>query len=476
MSHAESLPVVFIDNELQHVNKHTNKSLEEKKLKTQCNLAILSHAQCARFGGHNQQASAATVQHQQERDRIQQEHFNREGNIAYFQHIGITPSLDITRTGALRPALRANAQRIQLLHAATLLQGIVRRRLVRASTAGTRLRIEAVLEQLELIRMRHAVRHSHSQRSVLQCVAATTIQRAWRRRGVRLALQQVPANKLVQSTSQVVRGCVSFFKSCVQQASKVLTRVSDAPALAMGTVATITHFISASRQLQQQIKARQQAVIAVQATVRRRLAKAQHNCSVKGWRHCVPLTDRMIQGYTLAQLVKCSREAVTLQPACEPVAGVSIFTKRQAPTTNGGWQGLVCPKDTTDQYSSAQRFRTVNGSLTSLHTAYDPETMQYDPKKMPSQHRGFIRLSNADQWLSVKILVDTGSQQPNLIATRCAQKIRCQLQQPTQGAASQAGGVILTTEEVRDLQLAINDGAVTQIFYNRHFRLRYYFG
>jgi hypothetical protein len=152
----------------------------------------------------------------------------------------------------------------------------------------------------------------------------------------------------------------------------------------MGTVATITHFISASRQLQQQIKARQQAVIAVQATVRRRLAKAQHNCSVKGWRHCVPLTDRRIQDYTLAQLVKCSREAMTIQPACEPVAGVSIFTKRQAPTTNGGWQGLVCPKDTTDQYSSAQRFRTVNGSLTSLHTANDPETMQYDPKKMPS--------------------------------------------------------------------------------------------
>ncbi len=61
VSHAESLPVVFINNELQHVNKHTNKSLEEKKLKTQCSLTILSHAQCALSGGHNQQASAATV-------------------------------------------------------------------------------------------------------------------------------------------------------------------------------------------------------------------------------------------------------------------------------------------------------------------------------------------------------------------------------------------------------------------------------
>jgi exonuclease III len=77
----------------------------------------------------------------------------------------------------------------------------------------------------------------------------------------------------------------------------------------------MTHFISASRQLQQQIKVRQQAVISLQATVRRCLAKAQQNCSAKGWRHCVPLTDRMIQGYT---------------------SGVSIFTKRQAPTTNGG--------------------------------------------------------------------------------------------------------------------------------------------
>lgn len=151
MSHAESLPVVFINHDLHHVNKHTNKSLEGKK--TQCSLTILSHAQCPHLGAHNQQTNAARLQHQQERDRIQQEHFNREGNIAYFQHIGITPSLDITRTGALRPALRANAQRIQLLHATTLLQSIVRRRLVRVSTVGTRLRIEAMMDQLELLCM-----------------------------------------------------------------------------------------------------------------------------------------------------------------------------------------------------------------------------------------------------------------------------------------------------------------------------------
>ena len=310
---------------------HANKSVDQKA-------TIFANLRQAhqQLQQHIDHASAARVQHQQERDRIQQEHFNREGNIAYFQHVGLTPSFDITRTGALRPALRANAQRIQLLHATTLLQSIVRRRLVRASTAGTRLSIEAMMEQLELMRMRHAARHSSSQRSVLQGMAATTIQRAWRRRGTRLALQHVPATNLVQSTSQVVRGCVSFFTSCVQQASKVLTRARDAPAFALGAVATMTHFISASRQLQQQIKVRQQAVISLQATVRRRLAKAQQNCSAKGWRHCVPLTDRMIQGYTLAQLVKCSREAVTLQPACEPVAGVSIFTKRQAPTTNGG--------------------------------------------------------------------------------------------------------------------------------------------
>ena len=86
VSHAESLPVVFINHDLQHVNKHTNKSLEGKK--TQCSLTILSHAQCPHLGAHNQQTNAARLQHQQERDRIQQEHFNREGNIAYFQHVG----------------------------------------------------------------------------------------------------------------------------------------------------------------------------------------------------------------------------------------------------------------------------------------------------------------------------------------------------------------------------------------------------
>jgi hypothetical protein len=61
--------------------------------------------------------------------------------------------------------------------------------------------------------------------------------------------------------------------------------------------------------------------------------------------------------------------------------------------------------------------------------------------------------------------VDTDSQQPNLIPTRCAQKIRCQLQQVTQGTVSQSGGVILTTEEVQDLHLAINDTTVTQSFF-----------
>ncbi len=54
----------------------------------------------------------------------------------------ITPSFDITRTGASRPALRGNAQRIQLLHTTTFLQSMVRRRLVWASTVGTRLHIQ----------------------------------------------------------------------------------------------------------------------------------------------------------------------------------------------------------------------------------------------------------------------------------------------------------------------------------------------
>jgi hypothetical protein len=252
------------------------------------------------------------------------------------------------------------------------------------------------MEQVELMRVRQADRHISSQRSVLHCMAATTIQRAWRRRGASLVLQQVSSTKLVQSTSQVVRGCVSFFQSCVQQASRVLTRASDAPAFALGAVATMTHLINVSRQQQQQIRARQQSVISLQVTVRRCLTKARQDCSVKGWKHCVSLTDRMIQGYTLAQLVKCSRQAATLHPVYEPVVGVSIFTKRQSPATNGGWHDLFYPEHTIDQ-SSAQRFRTVNGSLASLHTAYDPKTIQYDPKKMPSQHKGFIRLSDTDQ-------------------------------------------------------------------------------
>ena len=104
---------------------HANKSVDQKA-------TIFANLRQAhqQLQQHIDHASAARVQHQQERDRIQQEHFNREGNIAYFQHVGLTPSFDITRTGALRPALRANAQRIQLLHATTLLQSIVRRRLV----------------------------------------------------------------------------------------------------------------------------------------------------------------------------------------------------------------------------------------------------------------------------------------------------------------------------------------------------------
>ena len=105
MSHAESLPVLLINHDLQHVTKHTNKSLEENK--TQSSLTTLSHVHC--------EPSAARVQHQQEHHRIHQEHFNREGNIAYFQHVSTTPPPEITITGALRPALRAIAHRMQLL-------------------------------------------------------------------------------------------------------------------------------------------------------------------------------------------------------------------------------------------------------------------------------------------------------------------------------------------------------------------------
>ncbi len=179
------------------------------------------------------------------------------------------------------------------------------------------------MEQLELMCMRHADRHSSSQRSVLQGMTTTTIQRVWRRRGDRLTIQNVSTTKLLQSTSQVVRGFKSFFKSSVQQAIKVITRACDAPAFALGTVATMTHFISVSRQLQQQIKVWQQMVISLQTTVHRCLVKSQQNCSAKGWRYCVSLTDRMIQDYTLVQLVKCSRWASTLQSACESVTGMS---------------------------------------------------------------------------------------------------------------------------------------------------------
>ncbi len=95
MSHPESLPVLFINHDLQHVTKHTNKNLEENK--TQSSLTTLSHDHCA--------PSAARVQHQQERHRIQKEHFNREDNITYFHHVDTTPPPEITITGALRPAL-----------------------------------------------------------------------------------------------------------------------------------------------------------------------------------------------------------------------------------------------------------------------------------------------------------------------------------------------------------------------------------
>jgi hypothetical protein len=179
----------------QHLDHggHANRSLDDSR--AQYSLTTVSTAK-----GAGPQASVAAVQHQQERDRIQQEHFTREGTIAYFQHVGTTTSSQIARTGALRPALRANAERVQLLHATTFLQSTLRRRLVRA-TIHTDFRaqdigslVAALFEGLELMRPR--------------VLAATTIQRAWRRRGARLVLQHGSATKLVQSTSQVVRGCI----------------------------------------------------------------------------------------------------------------------------------------------------------------------------------------------------------------------------------------------------------------------------
>ena len=156
---------------------------------------------------------------------------------------------------------------MQLLHTTTLLQNIVSRRLMRASTGGTRLRMTAICEKLELMCTRQANRHISSQRSVLQCMTVTTIERVWRRCGVRVTLQHVPKTKLVQSTSEVVRGCVSFFKSCAQQSTKVLTLSRDAPAFAVGAVVTMRNLISASLQQQQDHRVRQQAVIDLQVRV-----------------------------------------------------------------------------------------------------------------------------------------------------------------------------------------------------------------
>jgi hypothetical protein len=80
----------------QHLDHggHANRSLDDSR--SQYSLTTVSTA-----NGAGPQASVAAVQHQQERDSIQQDHFTREGTIAYFQHVGTITSSQIARTGAL---------------------------------------------------------------------------------------------------------------------------------------------------------------------------------------------------------------------------------------------------------------------------------------------------------------------------------------------------------------------------------------
>ena len=131
-----------------------------------------------------------------------------------------------------------------------------------------------------------------------------------------MVLQHVPTTKLVPSTSQVVRGCVSFTAF-----NQYITSSTTRP---QGVTASGHH-------------------LGVQGAGEQHYSH-QNTAELlfKGWIHCVSLTDRMIQVYTLAHLVTRVRQAVNLQSPCDPVAGVSIFTKVQSPTTNGVLRILLC--------------------------------------------------------------------------------------------------------------------------------------
>jgi hypothetical protein len=76
-----------------------------------------------------------------------------------------------------------------------------------------------------------------------------------------------------------------------------------------------------------------------------------------------------------------------------------------------------------------------------VNTGNAMQLHSYDRQAMPSQHRGFVRRDGEQEWLSMDILVDSGSQQPPLIASRWAKQWGLQLAGTS--AARQVGGALL---------------------------------
>jgi len=80
--------------------------------------------------------------------------------------------------------------------------------------------------------------------------------------------------------------------------------------------------------------------------------------------------------------------------------------------------------------------------------------VRYDRDSMPSQHQGFLRRTQDVEWRTVSILVDSGSQQPPLLAKWIADSWH--LPHTGTSVARQDGGALLPIYEVGRLELAVN--------------------
>ena len=138
---------------------------------------------------------------------------------------------------------------------------------------------------------------------------------------------------------------------------------------------------------------------------------------------------------------------------------VRVFGLQVQYALNGGLGHIVRGGHLSDRYAVRMQKTGLVSLIKRSNLSVETGAMMhlgasYDRDSMPSQHQGFLRRTQDVEWRPVSILVDSGSQQPPLLAKWIADSWH--LPHTGTSAARQAGGALLPIYEVGRLELAVN--------------------